>query len=115
LTTPKDVANYLCEYFSSEGAKLCWNDAWKRIKQPPKIVQWEIPVENQLVYNAFTLNEVSKFISRMQSNSNGVDGISLKITKSVLTPVVSNLINKSMEKFSIENFTGNFPGSFVGC
>ena len=106
---PNDVANYLCDYFSSEGAKLC-DDARKRIKRPPKIVQSEITVENQLVFNACSISEVSTIISRIQSNSSGVDGISLKIAKSVksvITPVVCNLINKSMEK-------GNFPGSFEG-
>ena len=35
LTTPKDVANYLCDYFSSEGAKLC-DDARKQLSGLPK-------------------------------------------------------------------------------
>jgi len=55
-----------------------------------KIVQLEVPVENQLVFNACTINEVSKNISRMQSNSTGVYRISLKIAKSVVTPIVGN-------------------------
>ena len=88
MTTPKDVANYLCGYFFGEGAKLC-DDAWKRIKWSSKIVQSKVPVENQLVFNACTINELSKIISRMQSNSSGVDGISLKITEAVITPVSS--------------------------
>ena len=100
MTTPKDAANYLCEYFSSEGAKLC-NDAWKKTKRPPKIVHSEVPVENHLVFNACTTNDLSIIISRMQSNSSSIDGISFKIAKSVklvLTPVLCNLINKYMEK-----------------
>ena len=100
LTTPNDVANYLRDYFSNEEAKLC-DDARKRIKRHPKIVQSEIPVENQLVFNVCSISEVSTIISRIQSNSSGVDGISLKIAKSVksvITPVVCNLINKSIEK-----------------
>ena len=55
----------------------------------------------QLLYNACSISEVSTIITRIQSNSSGVDGISLKIAKSVksvLKPVVCNLINKSMEK-----------------
>ena len=78
LITPKHVMIYICEYFSSEGTKQS-KDTQKSNKTVPKIVLSEVLLDSTICFNPCSVNEIEKVISRMHSNSVGVDGISLKI------------------------------------
>ena len=100
----KKLRKIYATIFQRKVFKLC-HEAVKRSKSPPVLKLKPRHVTSEFFFTNCDENEISEIIMRMESQSCGVDEVSLKVvkaTKTIVIPILTHLINLSLEE-------GTFP------